>query len=356
MKMKKTAFRTILTIFTSLVLIFSAAGCTKKQAGTGTRVVNLAIWNSYLSPELQKKFTEKTGIEIKISNYSSNEELLAKVQSGASGIDVAVPSDYMVEIMAKTQQLAELKPELISNKNEIDPQWLNLSFDPNNKYSMPYAWSTTGIAYNKTLIQNPPKSWKDFFTQPEYSGKLSMLDDVREVTAVALKMNNQSVNSQDPIQLAKAQAVLIKQKPRIKMFRSDIIEALQNKEIAIAQAYSSDSLQARAKTNGEIEFILPEEGGTKAIDNIVILKGAKNVLEAHELINFLLSPEVNVAFVQNVKGGPVLKSTRKQLSEDLKNSTILFPTDAQMKKLERLEDLGEATKLYDDLWTKVKTE
>jgi len=352
MKIKKTLYPT----FLSVLLIFSASGCTKKQNSENKRAVNLAIWNNYLSPELQKKFTEKTGIEIKVSNYASNEELLAKVQSGASGIDVAVPSDYMVDIMAKTGLLAELKQELIINKTEIDPQWMNQSFDPENKFSMPYAWSTTGIAYNKELLKNPPKSWKDFYTQPEYAGKISMLDDVREVTASALKMNSKSVNSKEKRDLDQAKEALLKQKSRIKMFRSDIIEALQNKEIAIAQAYSSDSLQAWANTKGQIDFIIPEEGGTKAIDNIVVLKGAKNLLEAHELINFMLSPEVNIAFVQAVKGGPVLKSTRGKLPENLKSSPILFPPPAQMKKLERIEDLGEVTRLYDELWTKVKTE
>jgi spermidine/putrescine transport system substrate-binding protein len=342
-----------------LLIIFSLAGlaaCTGNKNTSGAkRVVNLAIWNNYLSPELQKKFTEKTGIELKISNYSSNEELLAKVQSGASGIDVAVPSDYMVGIMVKTSLLEGLKQELITNRTGVDPLWLNLPFDPKNEFSMPYAWSTTGIAYNKKLIQSPPKSWKDFFTKAEYAGKLSMLDDVREASAAALKMNGMGINVKTKEELAKAEKVLLTAKSRIKMFRSDTMEALQNKEIAVAQAYSSDSLQASAKTQGEIEFVLPEEGGAIASDNLVILKGARNILEAHELINFMLSPEVNVAFVESIRGGPVLKDTRKNLSGDLKNSPALFPSAELLKKFERLEDVGDATALYDELWTKVKT-
>lgn len=351
MSRKSSVFLTILFAFLASALTVS---CTKKTRAT--KVVNLAIWNNYLSAELQKKFTEQTGIEIKISNYSSNEELLAKLQSGAAGVDVAVPSDYMIEIMTKTNLLSELKHELIPNKTNVDSKWLGRTYDPSNKYSMPYAWTSTGIAYNKELIKSAPKSWKDFFKNPEYAGKLSALDDVREVTGAALKMNGKSLNSTNPEELKGAEKILLESKSRFKMFRSDIIDALLNKEIAVAQAYSSDALQAAAKSQGKIEFILPEEGGIIAIDNLVITKNATHLEEAHALINFMLSPEVNVAFVNAIKAGPILKSTKEHLPPELKNSSILYPTDAQLSKMEQLKDIGESTKLYDELWTRVKTQ
>jgi spermidine/putrescine transport system substrate-binding protein len=329
-------------------------GCTPKNQVS--KIVNLAIWNNYLSPELQKKFTEQTGIEIRISNYSSNEELLAKLQSGAGGVDVAVPSDYMIEIMRKTNLLSELNQGAVPNKVNVDPKWLNRSYDPGNKYSFPYAWTSTGIAYNKELIKTHPQSWKDFFTNPAYSGKISVLDDVREVTGAVLKMNGKSLNSINADDLKDAEKVLQSAKSRIKMFRSDIIDALLNKEVAIAQAYSSDALQAIAKSPNQIDFVLPAEGGIIAIDNLVIPKSATHLDAAHALINFMLSPEVNVAFVSKIKGGPILKTTKEKLSPELKNSNVLYPSESQLSKMEQLKDIGNATQLYDELWTRIKTQ
>jgi spermidine/putrescine transport system substrate-binding protein len=329
-------------------------GCTKKK--DEAKVVNLAIWGNYLSPETQARFEKQTGIQVNVSNYSSNEELLAKIQSGASGIDVAVPSDYMVEIMAKTGKLEPLNLAAVTHKNLIDPQWLHPNYDPENKYSLPYAWSTTGLAINTELYKKNLKSWKEFFTDKDLQGRISLLDDVREVTAAALKLHGFSVNSTDPKQLAEAKASLMELKPRVKMFRSDTVEALVNKEVAVAQAYSTDALQAAMKTDGRIKFVIPQEGGTRAVDNLVIVKGATHVKEALLLIDFLLSPEANLQFVEKVRGGPVLTTTREKLPTDLKNNTALFPSKEQMSRLERIRDLGPATRLYDELWTEFKSE
>ena len=115
------------------------------------------------------------------------------------------------------------------------------------------------------------------------------------------------------------------------------------------------ALQAMAK-NPKLIYLIPEEGGTRAIDNLVIVKGAKHLAAAHQLINFLLSSEANVTFVTKVRGGPVLKTTRDQLPAELKNSKALFPDESQLSKLERIHDLGDQTGLYDQLWTELKTQ
>lgn len=340
---------------TSLAIAFNLSCTNKSTTSAPAKEVNLAIWGNYLGPDIQEKFTKETGIKINISNYSSNEELLAKVQSGASGIDVAVPSDYMVEIMAKSNMLETLNHEKLPNKSNIDPNFLGLNFDKANTYSVPYAWSTAGLAVYKDLVKGTIKSWKQVFENKELSGKISMLDDVREVTAAALKVNGFSVNTVNPAELEKAKKTLMAVKPRIKMFRTDTIDALVEKEIAVAHAYSSDALQAVEKSGGKIEYVIPEEGGTRAVDNMVILKGAKNADNAHALINFMLKPESNLSLVKATMAGPVLKTTREQLPENLRNNPSLFPSASTLSHLEALKDVGEQTKLYDDLWTQVKT-
>jgi spermidine/putrescine transport system substrate-binding protein len=340
----------------SVGVLALAVGCTKKTEASKERVVSVAIWNNYLSPEAQARFTKETGIKIQISNYASNEELLAKVQAGATGIDVAVPSDYMVEIMTKQGLLSALDSAKIPNKAGLDPKLLGQEYDPQNKFSIPYAWSSAGIAVNREIFRGEIKGWKDLFLNKELAGKFSLLDDAREVIAAALKMNGYSVNTTDAAALAKAKATLKEVRSRVKMFRSDMVDALVNKEVAVAHAYSVDALQAASKTGGKIEFILPEEGGTRAIDNLVILKTAKHIEEAHALINFLLSAEVNASFVNVIKGGPVVLKAKELLPAEVKANTALFPPDAVLSKFERIKDVGAESTAFDRLWTEIKSE
>jgi len=345
-------------ILVSLLSLILLASCTKKsQEATKApdAELNLAIWGNYLSPELQEKFTKETGIKINISNYSSNEELLAKVQTGGAGVDVAVPSDYMVEIMTKMNLLEALNSDQITNKKLINPMFLKQSYDPENKYSMPYIWTTAGIAVNREIYKGPVKSWKDLLDNPALKGKFALLDDVRETTGAALKMLGYSVNTTNPEELKKAKEVLLKTKKNVKMFTSDTIDILSNKEVVAAHTYSSDALQAAAKEPGKFEYIIPEEGATWAIDNLVIIKGAKHIDAAHKLINFLLDQESELNKVKTILGGPVLKDTQSKLPRDLQNNKAIFPTPAVMGKLERIKDLGEQGKAYEDIWTAVKT-
>ncbi len=342
-------------LITSIVLCGLLSACTKKNQPEPTKEVNLSIWGNYLTPELQAKFEKETGIKINISNYSSNEELLAKVQMGSSGIDIAVPSDYMVDIMTKMNLLTPLNNELLPNKALISNQFLAQSFDPTNTYSLPYMWTTCGIAVHRDVYKGPMTGWKDLLLNPQLSGKFALLDDVRESTGAALKMHGFSVNTTKPEELKKARETLLAAKNNIKMFSSDTIDILSNKEVAAAQTYSSDALQAAAKAPGKIEYILPPEGATFAIDNLVIIKGGKNSKAAHVLINFLLSQESDMQKVRVLFGGPVLKTTKELLPKDLQNNKVLFPDEAALQKLERIHDLGEKNKLYEDVWTDVKT-
>lgn len=339
--------------------VLAGLGCTKnteKSTPNKPREVNLAIWGNYFTKAEQERFSNLTGIRLNITNYSSNEELLAKIQTGASGIDVAVPSDYMVSILIKMGALEPLNKELITNRDNLDPQFLDQNFDPGNKYSYPYAWSTAGIAIRKDLVKSAIQSWKDFLSDKEIIGKFSLLDDVRETLAVAAKINSASVNTTDPKDLEKIRATLNEIKKGVRMFRSEAVDPLVNKEVVAAHAYSLDALQAWRRTKGKVEYVLPEEGGTWAIDNLVILKGSKNMREAYELIDFFYRPESNVALVEHLLAGPVLKKTRERLPEDLKNLPALFPPKEKLAKLERIQDLGEKTREYDRIWTEMKSQ
>lgn len=167
--MQKTRFHVYL-IFPVVMLLLSMAACTKKEESTGAgtdakqnRVVNLAIWSNYITPEMVGEFQKRTGIKIQISNYSSNEELLGKLQAGATGYDVIVPSDYMVFVMAKLKLLRKIEYSKIPNAQNLNSRLKNKPYDPSNTYSLPYGWGTTGIAVNRSLFKGEVAGWKDLF-------------------------------------------------------------------------------------------------------------------------------------------------------------------------------------------------
>lgn len=328
-------------------------GCTANHKNT--RSVNLAIWGNYLSKESERRFVETTGIKINVLNFSSNEELLAKVQNGSSGIDVAVPSDYMTGVMQKMNLLERLDKAQIPAHLHLNKDVLAQDYDPKNDFSLPYAWTMGGIAVNRELYQDKIDSWRDLFENPKLKGKFSLLDDVREVTAVVLKMNGFSVNSTNENELKIARDYLLKIRKNVKMFTSDTVDVLKNKEVVAAHAFASDALQASAQSGGKIEFVVPKEGSIRYIDNLVILKGSSHLSEAHELINFLLSSENDIEFVKAIRAGPVVIGVKDRLPKDLRESEILFPKSEVLARLEPLRDLGANIRLYEDIWNSVKS-
>ena len=318
------------------------------------RVVNLAIWSNYLSPELIARFEKKTGIKLQISNYSSNEELLAKLEAGASGYDVAVPSDYMVFAMSQLELVTPLDYKLLPNSKSLDPKLLKRHFDPDNKFSVPYDWGTTGIAINRSLYSGQIRGWKDLFSKEDLAGKFSLLDDAREVIGAALKSQGLSLNSKNPEELQKAKELLFRVRSRVKAFTSEPLMPLVHGETAVAHIFMSDALQARRMKGEKIDYIIPEEGGTFWIDNLVIPKGAAHVSEAHTLINFLLEGSSNVSTVMSVMVAPANRDAYALLPKEYQNNPLLFPIPTMLARCEMIEDLGELLRTWDRIWTEIK--
>jgi spermidine/putrescine transport system substrate-binding protein len=355
----------------TLVLAGSVlSGCTKKaevpgsNAGSSTaaeapasaRIVNLAVWSNYVSPELLAEFEKKTGIKVQVSNYSSNEELLAKLQAGASGYDVAVPSDYMVFAMTQLGLIRELDYSLLPNSKSLNPKFLKKPYDATNKYSVPYDWGTTGIAVNRTLYKGEIKGWKNIFENTDLTGKFSLLDDVRETLGAALKALGYSLNSKNPDELQKAKALLIKNRGKIKAFTSEPMMPLVNGETAVAHAYLSDALQARRNSGGKIDYVIPEEGCTLWIDNLVIPTGVQHLKEAHAFINFLLEAKSNVSTVMSVFVAPANQDAFALLPKEFQANKMLFPSEKALAKCEMIQDLGETLAVWDRIWTEVKAQ
>lgn len=359
--MRFTMNKVFLASVLSLVTAFTLAACQKKETSTTSatstpegKEVNLAIWSNYVTPEMIAEFEKESGLKVNISNYSSNEELMAKLKAGSTGIDLAVPSDYMVFAMAQTGMLETLDTTKISNFKNLDSSLLGKEYDPKNSYSLPFNWGTTGIAINTKIYKGDLKGWKDLFSNKALAGKFTMLDDVRESLGAALKSNGFSLNSTNVEEIKKAQATLDSARSKIKGFTSETLMGLVNGEMAVAHAYSCDALQARAKLGGNLKYILPEEGCTLWFDNLVIPKGNQNLTGAYKLMDYLLSSKVGAERAKNLVLAPSNKEAMALMPENLRNDPALFPPKDQLAKCEMLKDVGETLVTFDEAWTALK--
>lgn len=339
---------------------FFLAACTPKGF-QGPVTLHLGIWSNFIAQETLSEFEKSSGVRVQVSHYSSNEELLAKMQAGAGGYDVIVPTDYMVGTMAKLGLIQKLDRAKLPSFAAIDPRLLGKAYDPRSEFSVPYDSGTTGIAVNRTKYSGKISGWKDLLeagrAKPELAGSFSLLDDSREVIGAALKALGFSLNTKDPAELQKAKQLLQRARPRVKAFTSETLAALVSGEMPVAQAYSSDALQARKATGGKIEFILPEEGGTYWIDCLAIPSKSAHPEEAHRLIEFLLQPKVGAALAEKMFVAPASREALKLLAPSFaKENAVMFPSETQLVRFEMIEDLGEALLAWDRAWTEIKAE
>jgi spermidine/putrescine transport system substrate-binding protein len=324
-------------------------------------------WSDYVDPAILEQFEEEYGVAVIVDTYDSNEDMLAKVRAGNSGYDVVVPSDYAVQTMVIEDLGLPLDRSLLSNWEHLDPELLGQYFDEQNTISAPYLLGLTGIAYNSEAFPDGVSSWSAVFDPAAvqaYSGKLSMLDDERETPGAALKYLGHSLNSTDQEALAEVEELLIAQKPLLAAYNSaDVNRKLASGEYVIAHAWSGTAMQARNGLGDEfggnpnINFVIPDEGGTIWMDNLVILKDSPNAYTAHVFINFLLRPEIaaqNAEYVgyitPNTAAVPLLSEEVRALYD-----AGYAPTDENIDRLEWIVR-NEETSAFTDLWTVVKGE
>jgi spermidine/putrescine transport system substrate-binding protein len=329
--------------------------------------LHLYNWNNYIAPETIKRFEDFCKCEVVQTYYSDNEELLAKLAAGAKGYDVMVPTSNAVEALVKGGQLMQIDKAKLANLKNIDPVYLDTPFDPGNKYSVPYAMSTTIIGYNAEKMKElglPTDTWAVIF-DPKYlekvKGRITVLDSASELFAAALKYLGYSANDVDPKHWDEAVAVIKKAKPYWAAFNaSSYIKELTVGNIWLVHGYSNDIFQANldAKAAGRKFTILqgmPKEGAVLAVDNMVIQKGAPRPDLAHQFMNFMLEGK-NSAELTNLigSGNPNMEAIKFIKPELLKNPAI-FPDKAVQAKLEQLKDLTAAQRrLRNKLWTEIK--
>jgi spermidine/putrescine transport system permease protein len=353
-RLREGRFTTANVALVAVVLIGIATFAAGKSASTVARTeLNLLIWSNYIAPKVVSDFEQRYHARINMEIYDSNEAMLAKLQAGVANYDIIVPSDYMVRILAKQNLLLPLDDSYLSNRVNLDPAMLHRPFDPQNTYSLPYAWTTVGIGYRKDKVSGPVESW-DALWEPSYRDRIVMLDDVREAFAVALKKSGYSLNSTDEQQLRRARELLIRQKPLVRAYDSATFDqVLLSGDAWLSHGYSGQIAKVILE-NPDIAFVIPREGCTIAIDNVCIPKVAERPDLAHEFINYLMDPVVAAENMNFIVYPIPNRAALPMVREELRNNPALFPSADALKNCEYISDLGEAMLLYDRYWTEVK--
>jgi spermidine/putrescine-binding protein len=310
-------------------------------------------WSDYVGPNLIQEFEAQTGAKVVVDTFGSNEELLAKLQSGATGYDVAVPSDFMVSIMMKLGLLAELNLSSIPNADLLLDRLQHLPFDPGHRYSIPYLWGTVGIGYDSSVISMPPDSW-DVLWDSRHKGRISMLNDQREVFGLALRSLGASINSRDPAVIERAKQKLLQQKALVKAYTSENYDQLLAAgEVVLAHGWGGAVARA-AVQRPSIKYVIPKEGGTIWSDCLVVLQSSRNKDLAMRFVNYLLDRQVAAQTTNRLRFASSNREAKALVSPELREDPAVYPPDSAFERLEWMEDLGETIRLYDRGWTELK--
>lgn len=316
--------------------------------------LNLFHWADYIPDSLLLQFEQETGIRVQMDVYTSNEEMLAKLMAGGLGLyDLAVPSDDHVEIMIAQGLLEPIDHRLIPNLVHIGSQFLNPPFDPGNRYSLPYMWGTTGLAYNRRYITEPITSWADLWN-PALAGRIVLLDDTRQVMGIGLQALGYSLNETDPRRLQAALEKLAELAPLVRAYDSIAPKAMLLAEEAwVAQIWSGDAVVSMQE-NPDIVYVLPREGGVFWQDNLVIPRGAPNREAAHAFIDFLYRPDISARLAEAFPYGTPNITALEMLPDEIRQNPAAYPDPEIVQRAEWLRDVGEAVLLYDRLFMELK--
>jgi len=323
--------------------------------------LRILIWSEYMPEDFMEQFTKDTGIKSRVEFYESTEELVAKLQAGAvSQYDLVVPSDYIIPAMVQLNLLQKLDHAKIPNIKNLESTFVDPAYDPGNNYTIPYQWGTVGMLFSKEVLGADYMPSLDLYFNPaERKGPVVMIDSIREMLGIALSYKDQSVNTLDKAVLKDLAKTMIETKSSKYFAGFDVGTGGRSKVVAgtavAALCYNGDALRAVAEYPKKVGFANPKEGTIIWADNMAITAKAPNPDYAYAFMNWVLDPK-NGAYLSNWTQYATPNKAAKEFIEpaDLNNPGI-YPSSETMKKLQFIKDLGKNNRLYDELWTMIKT-
>ncbi len=325
--------------------------------------INVYNWGQYISDgtdnyiDVNKAFTEATGIEVNYMTFDSNETMYTKLKTGGSTYDVIIPSDYMIARLIDEGMLEELDYDNIPNYALVDEAYKNTAFDPENKYTVPYTWGTVGLIYNTKYVDEADIGSWDLLWNSKYSGKILMFDNPRDAFAISELLLGMSINTEDEDELRSAAYKLIEQKPLVQSYVMDqIFDKMEREEAWIAPYYAGDYL-LMAEENENLAFYFPKEGFNLFIDAMCIPKGCQNKAAAEAYINFLCAADISGQNLDYLGYSTPVSAAKEYMDPDTVASEIAYPDAETLSRGSAFSFLQtETSQLMDSLWLEVKTQ
>ncbi|MEI6337173.1 MAG: spermidine/putrescine ABC transporter substrate-binding protein [Verrucomicrobiota bacterium] len=350
--MKYNAGNFIFTALAATVL----AGCGKAPTSADTeKKLSLFCWSEYVPQNVIEQFTRETGIKVSVENYASNEEMLAKLMAGGGSYDLIQPGEYVIEGLIKENLLTPIDHAAIPNMKNLAPEFVNMSFDPGNKFTIPYMAGFVGIVVNTALVQDDIKGYTDVF-QDKFKKNIVVLDDAREIVCWSFDTVGLPVNEVSDENLAKVKPLLARWLPLVKVYDSDSPKtALLNGDVAIGVIWSGEGAKL-IEADKKFKWIAPVEGSHLFVDNLAIPKSARNVKNAQIFMDFILRPDISAKISKEFPYLNPNLAARALLTAEQRNNPASFPTAAERAKMQTFKDVGEQASKVDELVTSLKAQ
>ena len=342
-----------------------ASGYVAPNNGKDGGELHIYTWSDYIAPEVIAGFEKALGVKVVVDTFDSNEAMYAKLKAGGTGYDIIMPSSYQIAMMAKEGMIDEIDHAKCPNvKKNFDVGFTSQILDPTFKYNVPYAVTYTGFMYDKSKIPEGAdvNSWA-ILGNPALKGRISLLDDIREVIGGGLMYLGYSINSTNPAEIEKAVEQVLKWRANIRKFDSESYKTeVPSGATWVGHGYSTDTTQvlvgdeeAGAPARDDLGFALPKEGYTIAFDEMVIAKDAKRKDLAYAFMNYIYDGDVAAVNMDYIQGPNPVKPGIEQLDAGLRDIIILKPEQlAKGQVLRNLDDQPAVMELYNKTWDKIK--
>ena len=323
--------------------------------------LSVYAWAEYLPDDVLQAFTEETGVKVDYASFDSNEALYAKLKllqtsKASESYDLVFPSSYMLSKMAREGMLQPLDKSKLPHFDQLDDSMLNKDFDPGNRYSMPYSFGSTGIAVNRDELPDADiHSWQDLWDS-RWQGQLMLTDDIRENFQMALLTLGHSANSRDPAEIEAAYNKLLPLQDNVLLYNSDNPRMpYVTGETSLGLLWSDQAYKTQ-QDGIALEYVYPKEGAIFWVDSAAIPANAKSVDAAHQLLDFLMRPDIAAQIIQQLGIAVPNKGAKPLLPTEVAENPVLFPSSEVIEQGHFQDDLGDETlAIYEDYWVRLRS-
>ena len=315
--------------------------------------LNIYNWGDYTSPEMIEKFEKTYDVKVTITDYDSNDTALAKVKAGAHGFDMVVPSAQFIPIWVADGLLLEARPDQMENFKNVDPRWVDVEFDPGRHYTVPWQWGVTGVAVNTDAYKGAIDTWSVVFEPPpELAGKVNIVPEMVDILNGAIMYVGSQPCTDDKAAWKKVRDLLVKAKEDWLAMSYGTVEAMPKGDFLATATWNGAAFRARLK-NAAIKFGFPKEGFPIWMDNLAILKDAKNVDNAKLFMNFMMEPEnaaMLSAFARYANG---IRGSEQFMPADMQDAPELTLPEPNKGVFNRTCPT-EVSELMTRIWTEIQ--